>query len=859
MDVPISPTNFVPQGMEDVGTPGPGFDTTQNVSFVDTHPGYSSTRDYTIDSMRGAPLLQDSELTDFFARPVKIRSYTWEIGLDLNESFNPWTLFMQNPRIVNRISNYHLMHMTLKLKFVINGNAFHYGRLISSYLPLAPLDELETVSGAKRDIVLASQRPHLYLDPTNSQGGELTLPFFWHKNLLSITLGDWNTLGTVRLATLQNLKHANGATDSVTVSIFAWAEDVKYSIPTQVNASGLSPQAKDVGEYSHDGVISKPATVVSRWAGALSNVPVIGPFARATEMGSSAIASIAALFGYCRPVMLPSSQYRPFPKSQLAIVDSLDDTTKLSVDAKQELTIDPRTTGLGSSDELVISNLAKKESYVNNFTWAVSSSVETRLFNVVVDPCIHRQGGGRLYFPATCFAATPFKYWRGSMIFRFQVVSSRYHKGRLKIVWDPVFSSPTSEYNTAYTTIIDISDTTDFTYKVGWGQATTYRESIRPGITASGAMFDTTSYSADADAYGNGVLSVYVVNELTVPDSTINNDIEVNVFVSAGDDFEVAVPDQSVMSKLRLQDSSVPPSPAPVALERMVPNAKDMDAATNPGIAPMEDKMDSVPENPELVETKGAVIPTSDPSTLVHFGESISSFRQLLKRYYIHEVIPIIPQGAGSHISQVTQVRRNMFPYFPGYTDSTPSPGFVYDLLLGPYSYGYTTLLSYLKVAFAGWRGGTRYAIDFSTSAQNDTSRCTVSRSAIGDFSPRNSYVPITNLAASLGLSSLLNVLQVDNGANGQALMTSTVNDVISFEVPFYSNYRFVPSRTRSLFDDADTNEPGFELNLLGTVDTTVDESEQFCVSHVAAAEDMNFFYYVAPPPFYYESSAPSA
>jgi hypothetical protein len=55
-------------------------------------------------------------------------------------------------------------------------------------------------------------------------------------------------------------------------------------------------------------------------------------------------------------------------------------------------------------------------------------------------------------------------------------------------------------------------------------------------------MYSSTPYTSNED-FGNGVIGVYVVNELTTPNSTIDNNIEINVFVSMGDDFEVFVPD----------------------------------------------------------------------------------------------------------------------------------------------------------------------------------------------------------------------------------------------------------------------------------------------------------------------------
>eukprot|EP00487_Bulimina_marginata_P008967 TRINITY_DN32_c0_g1_i7.p1 TRINITY_DN32_c0_g1~~TRINITY_DN32_c0_g1_i7.p1 ORF type:complete len:110 (+),score=0.74 TRINITY_DN32_c0_g1_i7:163-492(+) len=90
-----------------------------------------------------------------------------------------------------------------------------------------------------------TQRPHIMLDPTNSQGGEMVLPFFWNKNLLDIPGEDWNLMGSLKISTLQGLKHALGATDTVTINVFAWAESVRFAIPTQTEPGAIAPQADE--------------------------------------------------------------------------------------------------------------------------------------------------------------------------------------------------------------------------------------------------------------------------------------------------------------------------------------------------------------------------------------------------------------------------------------------------------------------------------------------------------------------------------------------------------------------------------------------------------------------------------------
>lgn len=121
----------------------------------------------------------ETSLGDFMARPVLIYSYDWVVGAGPDFVINPWTLFYSNPRVINRINNYNLLRSTLNVKIQISGTIFHYGRMLVSYKPLPNEDTIDNLRyGNALDIVQRSQRPHIFLDPSTSQGGELHLPFF---------------------------------------------------------------------------------------------------------------------------------------------------------------------------------------------------------------------------------------------------------------------------------------------------------------------------------------------------------------------------------------------------------------------------------------------------------------------------------------------------------------------------------------------------------------------------------------------------------------------------------------------------------------------------------------------------------
>lgn len=545
---------------------GTKFETAQ---FTDQNPAYTYAVDSEPDPTFGQADMDDASLENFFRRPLKIQSYTWNTNSILFESFNPWSDFFDNPRVINRISNFNLLRCKLHVKIVINGVGFHYGRAIASYNPLSEQDNV-TVDRAffTQDIVAASQRPHIYLNPTTSQGGELCLPFVWYRNALNIPLGEWRLMGDMILQSLNQLRHANGAEDPVTVSVFAWAEDVQLSIPTANDPdeltpqSGKAPRAKGNGkggnqnrggkqpaggndEYTTNGPISRPASVIAKIAGRLTTIPMLAPYAKATELAAGAVAGVAALFGYSRPAVLQDIvPYKPTFFGNVANTNVPDSVQKLSLDCKQEVPVDPRVVGLGSTDEMAIVPLAMRESYLTTFNWGWNRGSESLLWNCEVTPMLWQENFAsqppELHLTPAAMVTMPFKYWRGSMRFRFQVVASQFHKGRLKIVYDP-FAGQGNEYNTNYTYIIDIADQKDFTVRIGWGNQLAYCGHDQPG--RDDPPYGTFPLGTIPLSRANGVLKVYVVNQLTAPNTAdANPDIFVNVFPSMCEDFEVANP-----------------------------------------------------------------------------------------------------------------------------------------------------------------------------------------------------------------------------------------------------------------------------------------------------------------------------
>jgi hypothetical protein len=834
-----------------------GKSTYENVQFSDKDDPYVYDMVSNMDPTRSLQDSNDASLENFFSRPIKIAEQEWSTSTSLGFDLDPWSLYFDNPRVSNRLNNFNLLKCNLKVKVVINGNGFQYGRMLVSYLPFDVYDNMSSNAALVRaDLVQASQQPHIFLDPTSSLGGELKLPMFNFQNYIEVIESQWSNLGQLYFRTLNQLKHANGATDVVTISVFAWAEDVSMSVLTSVDQDTLVPQSGELEEANTKGTISGPATAISKYAAYLSGVPYIGPFALSTSIGAEAVGKMAKLFGYCRPPVTKNPEpFKPAFVSSLAVTNVPDGCHKLTVDAQQELTIDPRISGIGGADPLNIREIASRESYLTTFNWNIGTAPETLLWNARVDPATWAQETGppvSYHFPACAFAALPFQHWKGTMKFRFQIVCSNFHKGRLKIVYDPNFIANNtyltfSEYNTNYLKIVDIAEETDFTVEIGNGQERSFLNHHNPGVDSVTQMYSTTRYTSKEA--GNGVIGVLVVNELTTPNSTITNDIEVNVFVSMGDDFEVAVPSSEfsrfVVAPLSPQSGVL--DPQSVIL--------DPQSGENP------DSQNTVePSAPEHVMSTiiGPGEADSPDLNKVFFGEAISSFRPLLKRYALWNTI--------AKIQTSPAILAGRFPNFPYYRGEVGGAvDFTSAIIPTDYNYCNTLLMHWVTVGFSGYRGSTRWKI-IPRGTQSSGDRIEIQRASWVPTAPnyKNSK---TNFPAFTNVVDSRRQIVLDHetdgtpkldrpltGTLGQAMTCGFVNNALEFETPYYSSFRFSPGKnqdhtTAMLWDGA----WDYRMYVTGSGSLTTHYD-----IWAAAGEDFQTYFFTGMPRMYYEASPPA-
>lgn len=805
-------------------------------AFSDQSAGWTTTIGSGSDPTMDLAATADSDLGNFLGRPVRIAEYNWGVGSGLFQRFNPWTQFLGDSRVKEKTANFELYRSKLHVKMVVSGTGFHYGRALVSYNPLYGRDDVTVQrSFLQSDLVAASQKPHFFINPTTNAGGQLDLPFFYPDNYLSLTRSseDVGEMGEITIKSFDSLRHANGGTGNVTITIYAWASDVILAMPTSLSlsSSSFTPQSGKMnsGDEYGKGIISKPASAIARAAGHLTSVPVIAPYARATQMCAMAAGEVANHWGYSRPAIVSDIvKFKPNPTGNMANTDAAEALSRLTLDSKQELTIDSRTVGLDGEDQMDVSRFCQRESYLDTFTMDEAQSPDSLLWNSKVTPVLFRQEGtsgtfAELHPTPMAMMSVPFEKWQGSIKYRFQIVKSNFHKGRLLVRWDPRSNGSNIEYNTTYSRVVDLGEEDDFEICIGWGQKEPFLELSEIVASINPPFRSSSRYPSDNTATFNGVLEIAVLNSLVSP--AISSPISINVFVSACDDIKFGQPAGDKLTKYSLFRQPV------ARRSEFTPQSGEISDGL--AIAGTSEGATDVPVGADSIAPIAKTTEVADQTMNVFFGESVSSLRQLFRRYVKHRTYVTLPTNIPGDIGQ-TVIEDPGLGLWTGW-----DPNGIDTVQGNPCNITIPTFAQFFTPCYAGWRGSTRAKYAFGGKPGNNP------------IVTRGSNVPlkyniVINETDEGELEKTLTFLQGSSTSAGSATTNIGINDTIEVEFPYYQRSRFITARKPSA--DFCNGAKGGRIEML-----TNAESDIGAVINTwkSVGEDFTLFFFTGCPILY--------
>lgn len=816
---------------QEVPEPGKAENSQQETAgFISQNAGLSNQ----ITTSVPRPLTHDSVdqmyLADFLSRPVNIYNYTWPETLTVGSVTNiqPWQLFFSDARIKNKLHNFAFLQCVLKVKFVINASPFYYGALLISYQPLHTLTPSNITSGINSDdeFTLRTQRPHVWIYPQKNEGAELTLPYMNYKHWTrTIVNQEFIDLGLMTIQPVTQLQSANGTVGTgVNVGVFAWAEDVTVTGPTV----GLTmAQAGD--EY---GVVSKPSSFIANVASKLVDVPVIGPFARATMIGASAISSIAHMFGFTNVPNIKDvdpMNIKPFSNfSDTSISFPID---KLTMDPKNELTVSQEVAGVPDvSDPLLISTFCEREAYLCNVPFTTANVPNDALFYMNVSPALCNATVINAH--DTAIAPTPmaycaalFRQWRGDIIIKVTVIASRFHKGRIRLIYDPLgdstnnIVSQANSYSGCVNQVVDITESTTVEMRIPYSQAMPFQELPQFGVVDY-QISGTPTFNRDFSKH-NGVFMIRCVTALTAP-----------------------VASSAIQLLVSVRSASV--------------------EFANPGFFAGQSRLFSFYPAQSGFDYGEQPITTDAGSTgnseehlfSVVYGERIVSLRQLIKRMcYTDCVDSRLATGNGCY--QIISWGRIPPAYGYHANGGASAVGLVTPASNFNFSNAILTPLTWLMPCFVGQRGSVNYAISSGSCDGKHRPEIFVARQNIYSTTTNNSTQ--TAIVTTTGSKyQAANAANYALSASGCAITTGYTNHGFEFQMPLQTRVKFQSAKAdqgllRTTTDESQYDTFNVVIKSLGT------QYQSQINIYTGAGTDFNYIFFLNCPSVHQYDAVPTA
>jgi hypothetical protein len=448
-----------------------------------------------IDIGRFQPILAttdpypDQGLTTVLSRQYRIASFTWSGSVSAGTSLGyysfPYQVISTSLNFARKIFAFKWMRCNWKIKIVINGTQFHYGKLLGAWLPHNSTNST-TLHWKLGNMWTASTCNAFTISANTNQTVEVTIPYtiplqYWDVWNLALNQGD---MGTIIFYVLNPLNLTGStSTPSLTVSLFACADDIRVAGPS-LSANTFSddprlllarkimpklfendddnnfvPQMKkrtvkntnaEAEKKGKSGIISNALNVGSNVAAIVGTTGLLGP---EVSLGAEAvsgllggISSLASSLGFNKPPTVQSTpMFQQVTFSNLMNGNGEFSGMELGMEVGGRLSTDADSfMALGIPTK--ITELSSRPGLFAQTTFDSTYAPGTVFFKHYVTPAtcyttINSTG------TALCSALTPcaavasmFKYGRGTMKYRIEIVCSKFTVGRARITWHPTWS-----------------------------------------------------------------------------------------------------------------------------------------------------------------------------------------------------------------------------------------------------------------------------------------------------------------------------------------------------------------------------------------------------------------------------------
>lgn len=441
---------------------------------------------------------------------------------------------------------YSFFKFQATVRIQINSTKFHSGKLIACYDPVQSIN----ASDKTLNIYSASCLPNVIIDAADSNTGSIDIPFEHILSYLSTNSGEpAPQMGTFHLLVLNSLGAAASTPSTININTFIYCTKVGLEVPLRphkIQLSNPSAQRFVIESGIIDKGISKMKTVTNAVSTTWDNVKT-GNFSGAIKSIGNGIKDF---FNLDKPALLDVKVGNTLATiAPLAHMKGEDASVRLA--ATNQGGYLENIFSSAPPDEMCISEIIKRPTLADQISWPSTAVESTQLFKIPVHPgyCNFQAVPGKN--PA-CFSLNPtylafmstyFDQWKGSINFRFDFAATQFHTGRLQFSFEPNAdlvplippATTTQDFSNSPEVLFDLHENKTVNINIPY-VSTTMRK-----LSRSGPYVAAKSTTIDSELYILGYLYIRVLVPLVAP-SNVAPDITFNVYVSAGEDFQLFIP-----------------------------------------------------------------------------------------------------------------------------------------------------------------------------------------------------------------------------------------------------------------------------------------------------------------------------